>query len=60
MTAIDAGEPSPEVNVLERAMDRAEIFRAAHRLVTDLDWGSYTVDVPDVARVAEFLAGEWA
>ncbi|WP_326812118.1 hypothetical protein [Streptomyces scopuliridis] len=52
MTAIDAGEPTPA----EKVMDRADLFRAAHVLVTSLDWGDSTADVIDVLRVAEFLA----
>ncbi|MFJ9213023.1 hypothetical protein [Streptomyces sp. NPDC102264] len=51
MTEIDAGEPT----ATEKIMDRADVFRAAHVLVTSLDWGGSTADVIDVLRVAEFL-----
>lgn len=50
MTAIDAGEPVAEENV----MDRSDIFRAAYALVKGLEWAR-DFDVLDVTRVAEFL-----
>ncbi|MFJ5103199.1 hypothetical protein [Streptomyces sp. NPDC088554] len=52
MTEIDAGDPTPT----EKIMDRADVFRASYKLIKSLDWSGYTVDVHDVARVAEFLA----
>jgi hypothetical protein len=37
--------------------DRVDVFKAAHALVRDYDWAA-GLDVVDVIRVAEFLAGD--
>lgn len=50
LTAIDAGDPT----TTEIVMDRADIFRAAYKLVFSLEWDR-SPDVMDVTRVAEFL-----
>lgn len=50
MAQLDAGAPS----LAEDIMDKAEIFRAAYRLVASLEWDRKP-DVMDVTRVAEFL-----
>ncbi|MGI5404149.1 hypothetical protein ACQEVG_32805 [Streptomyces sp. CA-135486] len=51
MTQIDAGERS----AAERALDRGDIFRAAHALVSGLKWGDEGFSVYDVLQVARFL-----
>lgn len=56
MTTIDAGEPSPELAAIETELQRVDLFRRAHALVNDLDWGD-TVGVYDVLQVARFLEG---
>ncbi|MFF9525387.1 hypothetical protein ACF1DV_25910 [Streptomyces achromogenes] len=38
-------------------MDRAEVFRAAHALVADLEWDE-AASVYDVLQVAKWLEGE--
>ncbi|MEV7425179.1 hypothetical protein [Streptomyces sp. NPDC091212] len=54
MTAIDAGDPSPELAAVEDELQRVDLFRRAHALVNDLAWGD-TVGVYDVLQVARFL-----
>ncbi|MGW6638487.1 hypothetical protein [Streptomyces cyaneofuscatus] len=54
MSTIDAGEPSPELAAVETELQRVDLFRRAHALVNDLDWGD-TVGVYDVLQVARFL-----
>lgn len=54
MTQIDAGEPSEAETLIDAAMTRADVFRAAYKLVNDLAWES-TPEVLEVTRVAEFL-----
>jgi hypothetical protein len=54
MATIDAGEPSPEAIETERQMARLDLFRQAHGLVTDLEWGE-AISVYDVLKVARFL-----
>lgn len=53
MTSIDAGEPT----TTELVFDRADLFRAAYKLVMSLEWDD-RVTVLDVTRVAEFLEVE--
>ncbi|MCM2391735.1 hypothetical protein [Streptomyces albipurpureus] len=50
MTRIEAGE----LSAVEDVMDRADVFRAAHALISNLPWGE-TVGVYDVLQVAKFL-----
>ncbi|WP_069753001.1 hypothetical protein [Streptomyces sp. EN16] len=54
MATIDAGDPSPELAAVEADMQRVDLFRRAHALVNDLEWGD-TVGVYDVLQVARFL-----
>ncbi|MEV7250239.1 hypothetical protein [Streptomyces cyaneofuscatus] len=54
MSTINAGEPSPELAAVEADMQRVDLFRRAHALVNDLEWGD-TVGVYDVLQVARFL-----
>lgn len=54
MALIDAGDPSPELADVERQMRRLDLFRQAHGLVNDLEWGE-AVSVYDVLQVARFL-----
>ncbi|MFD4234281.1 hypothetical protein [Streptomyces sp. NPDC058542] len=56
MSTIDAGDPSPELAVVEAEMQRVDLFRRAHALVNDLRWDD-TVGVYDVLQVARFLEG---
>ncbi|MYY03083.1 MULTISPECIES: hypothetical protein [unclassified Streptomyces] len=57
MATIDAGDLSPEAAETETQLQRIDLFRRAHALVTDLEWGD-TVGVYDVLQVARFLEGK--
>jgi hypothetical protein len=54
VTHIDAGEPSPELDDVERQMQRLDLFVRAHGLVSDLTWAE-GFGVYDVLQVARFL-----
>ncbi|WP_406324078.1 hypothetical protein [Streptomyces niveus] len=53
-------DAKPESTVrLEFLMDRSDDFRAAHALVSGLEWeGDEKFSVYDVLQVAKFLGGE--
>ncbi|MGW1547498.1 hypothetical protein [Streptomyces sp. NPDC002346] len=54
MTHIDAGEPSPELDDVDRQMKRLDLFHRAHGLISDLEWAE-PFGVYDVLQVAKFL-----
>ncbi|MFE7399589.1 hypothetical protein [Streptomyces sp. NPDC057557] len=54
MTTIDAGEPSAGAAQTEHLTTRADLFRAAHALVSGMTWPD-GFGVYDVLQVTAFL-----
>lgn len=55
----DDERPSDSLPLVTDVMDRADVFQAAHALVTGLKWGeSESASVYDVLCVAKWLEGE--
>ncbi|MFD5161023.1 hypothetical protein ACFWMJ_23590 [Streptomyces hawaiiensis] len=48
---------APSLSDDAEVMDRADVFRAAHALVKDLEWDE-KASVYDVLQVAKWLEGE--
>lgn len=59
MTAIDAGDETPEEAALAFQLDRADTFVTARALIDRFEWSDTVPSVLDVVRVAEFLGSDW-